>query len=167
MHFKPQHRVLPACDTISPRDLTAVLTNARALQGAAQAGVAQALLRGRNLGLLCELYSGDDSVLFRRAAVELGAQVAHIRTSLSTLSTTQEVRHIACMLGRLYEAVECQGMDSALVMRIERDAGIPVYDAIASPEHPTAKLAMLLGGDASSVEKRRLVVQAVLLTTIA
>ena len=127
----------------------------------------QPLLRGKNLGLLCEADDDGDAALFRRAAVELGAHVAHIRPSLSELSTPQEVQHTARMLGRLYDAVECQGMAPALVQQVGNDAGVPVYDGIASQDHPTARLAALLDGDAAPADNRRFVLQAVLLSTLA
>ena len=152
---------------MSPRDVTAVLASARTLQRAAGAGKVQPLLRGKNLGLLCDVNDDSDAALFRRAAVELGAHVAHIRPSLSESSTPQEVQHTARVLGRLYDAVECQGMAPALVQQVSDDAGVPVYDGIASRDHPTAHLAELLGGDASPADNRRFVLQAVLLNTIA
>ena len=152
---------------MSPRDVTAVLASARTLQRAAGAGKVQPLLRGKNLGLLCEADDDRDAALFRRAAVELGAHVAHIRPSLSELSTPQEVQHTARLLGRLYDALECQGMAPALVQQVGNDAGVPVYDGIASQGHPTAILAALLGGDTSPADNRRFVLQAVLLNTIA
>ena len=116
---------------------------------------------------MCEADQSGDAALFRRAAVELGAHVAHIRPSLTELSTPQDVQHTARMLGRLYDAVECQGMAPDLVHQMGIDAGVPVYDGIASPRHPTAKLDGLLGGDSSPLDKRRFVLQAVLLSTVA
>lgn len=159
-------RSVLAFDPLSPRDVTAVLANARALQRAAKAGLTQPLLRGKNFGLLCEADDGGEAALFRRAAMDLGAHVAHIRPSRSELSTPQQVQHTARMLGRLYDAVECQGMAPALVQQVSIDAGGPVYDAIASPDHATASLAELLDDGASAADKRRFVLQAVLLSTI-
>lgn len=150
---------------MSPRELNTVLTSARALQRAAQAGTTQPLLRGKNLGLFCEI-DDDDAALFRRAALELGAHVAHIRPSLSDSSTPEEIQHTARMLGRLYDGVECQGMAPSLLRQIGDLAGVPVYDGVASPRHPTAKLAEQLGGDTSPVDNRRFVLQAVLLSTL-
>ena len=169
MHPTLSHHGVLAFDPIAPRDVDFVLYNARALQLAAQAGDLRTLLRGRKFGLLCEVDndSASDAALFRRAAVELGAHVAHIRPSLTDLSTPQEVQNTARLLGRLYDAVECQGMASELVHQMGVDAGVPVYDGIASQCHPTAKLDDLLGGDASKLDKRRFVLQAVLLSTVA
>ena len=167
-----------AADPIAPRDAALVLDRARALQRAAVTGGLPASLRGRKLGLLCEAGDAgagagtgadadvDDAALFRRAAVELGAHVAHIRPSLTELSTLPDVQRTARMLGRLYDAIECQGMATELVHQVGIAAGVPVYDALASAKHPTARLADLLEGEASPPDKRRFVLQAVLLSTI-
>jgi ornithine carbamoyltransferase len=101
-----------------------------------------------------------------RAASELGAHVSRIRPSLSELSTPGEVQHAARLLGRLYDAVECLGMEPALVRQVGDGAGVPVYDGLASARHPTARIAGLLGGDASEADNRRFVVQAVLLGSL-
>jgi ornithine carbamoyltransferase len=154
-------------ESMTPIDMAALLANARSLKHAAQAGTTQPLLRGKKLGLLCEADKDDDAALFRRAAVELGAHVAHIRPSLSERSSPQEVEHTARILGRLYDAVECQGMASILVAQMGDEAGVPVYDGVASPRHPTARLAEQLGGDSPPEENRRFVLQAVLLSTLA
>ena len=175
MHTTLSHHELLAFDPIAPRDVAFVLNNARALQLAAQAGDVRAVLRGRKFGLMCESATdsaseGDgasDAALFRRAAVELGAHVAHIRPSLSELSTPLELRDTARMLGRLYDAVECQGIAADVVHQLGLAAGVPVFDAVASQRHPTAQLDALLGGDDPASDKRRFVLQAVLLSTVA
>ena len=167
MHTTLSHHGVLAFDPIAPLDASFVLDHARALQLAARAGDMRAPLRGRKFGLICEADESGDAALFRRAAVELGAHVAHIRSSPAELSTPQDVQHIARMLGRLYDAVECQGMSPDLVHLMGIDAGVPIYDGIASQQHPTAKLADLLGADDSRLDKRRFVLQAVLLSTVA
>ena len=153
--------------SLSHQDTNVLLARARALQRAGRAGTLQLLLRGKNLGLLCESADSDDAELFRRAGLTLGANVAHVRPSLSAQSSPNEVQLTARMLGRLYDAVECQGMDGALVRQVGRDAGVPVYDGIAALTHPTAKLADLLGGDASPADGRLIVLQAVLVSTLS
>lgn len=160
------HRSLYAFEHMSPDDVGALLATARSLRQAAGEGGSRQLLRGKNLGLLCAADHEGDAALFRLAAVELGAHVAHIRPSLSERSSAQEVRHTARMLGRLYDAVECQGMGPRLVRQVGCDADVPVYDGIACLRHPTARLSEQLGGDASPVDNRRFILQAVLLSTL-
>lgn len=154
-------------ENLSPVDFAILLGNARLLLSAAEACQTQAMLRGKQLALLCESEEGADAVLFRSAASGLGAHVSHVRPRLSKLSQPDELQHTARVLGRLYDGIECQGMPPALVEVVGRDAGVPVYDGIASPRHPTASLAAMLGGAEDSARMRELVVQTVLLSTLA
>jgi ornithine carbamoyltransferase len=151
---------------LSSDDIDVVLANARTLRRATGAGQAATLLRGKKLGLMCESADSSEAMFFCRAAAELGAHVAHVRPGLSDLSRRDIFQHMARMLGRLYDAVECEGFDPILVKQLGEDAGVPVYDAIASAQHPTARLAPLLGDESSLDENRHLVLQAVLISTI-
>jgi ornithine carbamoyltransferase len=167
MPFLPDHRSVISLDHLSsPRDMSSVLENARRLQKAADAGDVPPLLRGRRLGLLCEDDTVSSARLFRNACIALGAHVAHLRPSLSGLATPQDVQHTAHMLGRLYDAVECQGLDPAVVLQLRSACTIPIYDGIASREHPTAALDRSLDGGAAP-DRRRFVLQAALLQTIS
>ncbi|WPG41356.1 ornithine carbamoyltransferase [Variovorax sp. EBFNA2] len=160
-------KTLEATLQLSPLKVTSLLGRARLLQRAALEGSAPMLLRGKNLGLLCETPSDEAQALFRNAAEALGARVAVMRPGLSLLSDPQQVQDTARMLGRLYEAVECQGLDPALVQRIGQHAGIPVFDGAATKSHPTTRLTDLLGDQTVPADNRRFVLQALLLDAIA
>ena len=159
-------RPAPAPASLPPGDEKALLEQARSLQRASAAGRVQPLLRGKNLGLLCADDTQAQALLFRQAASELGAHVAHIGMSLSECSAAQEVTHTARMLGRLYDAVECQGLPTAMVQQMAEVSGIAVYDGLASNERLISRLAAQLGDEASAGENRRFVLQALLLHTI-
>lgn len=161
-----RHRHPPACQNLSTADLAVLLASARTLQRAAADGRTQPLLRGKNLGLLCHDEAQLDAMLFRRAATELGARVAHIRNSLDEGTDAQCVLDTARMLGRLYDAVECEGLPYTLVEQLAAQAGVPVYDGVALPRHPTAVLAEQLGGEGAVGDRRCYVLQAVLLGSI-
>lgn len=163
MIHTPRNLSHPAFEYMSLSEASVLLNQARALQRAAQAGVTQTPLKGKNLGLLCEDADSADALLFQHAATELGAHVSHIRSSLSEASTAQDVAHTAHLLGRLYDAVECQGMSHALVRRISEAVDMPVYRGLASARHPTARLAEQLDGGSRSIENRHYVLQAALL----
>ena len=152
---------------LSPLKVASLLCRARILQRAALAGTTLRLLRGKNLGLLCETPPDEAQALFRHAAEELGAHVAVMRSILSPESAPQEVQHTARMLGRLYDAVECQGLDPVLVQRVGRHAGIPVFEGAAVKGHPADRLAELLGDQTPLADNRRFVLQALLLEAIA
>ena len=161
-----RHASTASCAEFSPAESEALLASARALQRAAAAGRALPLLHGKNLGLLCHDDRQQDARLFREAAAALGAHVAHIGMGLSEHSAPQEVAHTARLLGRLYDAVECQGLVHEVVQQIAAEAGVAIYDGIATPQHPSAHLAAQLGGDGSLAENRRFVLQALLLDSI-
>lgn len=151
---------------LSQADLALVLANARLLESTTSPLQRQGLLRGKNVALLCASPDDLDALLFQRAASELGAHVSHIRPDLPEPSSSPVFRHTAQMLGRLYQAVECEGIGPGVVADLGRVAGIPVYDALASRGHPLAALAELLDGGADEERNRRLIVQAVLVSTI-
>ena len=164
----PTHRT-GNLDTAPPtrHDRQALLDAACLLQRAARAGDTRPLLRGKKLGLLHVTEDSIDAWHFCSAAHELGAHVAQIRSAFTPDSTPSEVQDTARMLGRLYDAVECQGLPPALVDQLADAAGIPVYDGLASPSHASADLARQLAGDEPLADKRRYVVQAMLLATIS
>ena len=152
-------------ERLSARDSDVLLGNARLLQRAAEPR--QTLLRGKRLALLCETEEGVDAALFREAATDLGAHVSHVRPRLTDLDTADDLQHTARMLGRLYDGIECQGLAHDLVEIVGREAGVPVYDGLASEHHPTARLTRLLDVGDPPGKLRQLVLQTVLLSTLA
>ena len=126
------------------------------------------LLQKRHLALLCEIELDDDAAaqLFCSAAIGLGVRITRVRPSRLRCATPPEIRRTARTLSRLYDAVECQGVSIHLVRQMSAEAGIPIYEGVATSSHPTAGLAELLGPALASLEMRRLIVQAVLLSTI-
>jgi ornithine carbamoyltransferase len=152
-------------ERLSASDSDVLLGNARLLQRAAEPR--QTLLRGKKLALLCESEEGADALLFREAAAGLGAHVSHVRPRLTDLREADELQHTARLLGRLYDGIECQGLAHELVELVGREAGVPVYDGLASERHPTARLATLLEDAEPPVNRRQLVLQTVLLSTLA
>jgi ornithine carbamoyltransferase len=153
-------------DRLSPADEDILLANIRVLQRAEEARQKGSLLRGKNIGLMCESEDAEEALLFRGAAADLGANVAHIRPSLSELSAPQVLRHTARLLGRLYDAVECQGLSAELVRLVASEASVPVYDGIACAHHLSTRLTRLLGDAGSAADMRRLVLQSVLVSTV-
>ena len=153
-------------DPSSSSDRDLVLANARRLRHAVDPRQRQALLRGKNLALMCESPEGADATRFREAALDLGAHVAFLRTGLAELTLGDVRQHTAQLLGRLYQGIECQGMPADLVAELGREAGIPVYDGVATAAHPFAGLASLLDDDDAVEDRLRLVVQAVLVSSL-
>ena len=142
-----------------------MLANARLLRDATGSGQAQSLLRGKFIGLLADDDDSEEGRCFKSAALALGARVAHIRPSLTDQSDPRVVRETARMLGRLYDAIECQGQPPALVARLRDETAVPVFEELSSPTHLTGALAEKLGAG-TGIDGRRFVVQVVLMSTL-
>ncbi|HEY0856687.1 MAG TPA: ornithine carbamoyltransferase [Albitalea sp.] len=152
---------------ISAQHAAELLDKARALQRAQQQqGRIPAALKGKQLALLRDDDEGADAELFRAAAAELGAHVAHVKPALSARSSAQQVQATAHVLSLLYDGVECEGLPHPLVRQLQHAADVPIYDGIACAAHATAALAGQLEGSCPE-KKRRLVVQALLLDSLA
>lgn len=94
-------------------------------------------LRGKQFGLLCADPQGAEARFVERAAGLLGARVACLHATLAPDSAGEDVQHTAHILGRLYDAIVCIGLDAALVARIGAHAGVPVLACPADPPvHP-------------------------------
>lgn len=148
----------------------ALIASARRLRDAASAGQVRGLLRGKNIGLLCERPDGPEAVRFQLAAAELGATVARILPSLAALESEQQVADTARVLGRLYDALECQGLAPALVQQLQREAGVPVFDGLGEVGHPIDALATAWSADEPSLAPeaaRRYLLQASLMQGMA
>jgi ornithine carbamoyltransferase len=149
-------------DCLSPERAAALMERARALQSAAQAGRPARLLRGRRFGLLASSATSLPALRFRRAAIELGAQVTDLAPVGASFDPT-ELESTARVLGQLYDAIACEGLEPALSRRLADAARVPVYRDIASERHPSAALASALGSATGDDAERRFMLQALLL----
>lgn len=164
-----RHMDRPTASVVEPAaagNADVVLCQASTLWRAGRDGQARPWLKGRRLGLLCDDAESADARLFRRAADELGAHVSHVKATLSERTPTPEVVATARMLGRLYDALECQGLAHDVVVQLRSAAGVPVFEGLATAQHPTAGWASRLGGDIPPEAARCVVLEAVLVETL-
>lgn len=151
--------------TLPASERAALLASARALKQGALVGLPRPSLRASSLGLITESETSPEATLFQSAAQELGARVVCIRPSVAQLASPEAVRDTARVLGRLYAAIECQGLAPDLVAQIRQHAGVPVFDGLAAAQHPSATVVDELGPEAEL--NRRFVLQAALLGALA
>lgn len=161
-----RHHSPPSAVPATPGEADAVLAQARALLQARGTPGARPLLRGKKLGLYCSDPASEPARLFREAALELGAHVSHLPLTLGERSDAREIAHTARVLGKLYDAVECISLPPAIVEALRDDAGIPVYGGLATATHPSAALAERLDAAATPDDRRRALVQALLMASI-
>lgn len=132
---------------------------------AARQGRVDRVLRGKNFGLVSELQAGAEAELFHRAATELGAKVARILPSTAGLTDPNEAATTARWLGRLYDAVECQGLPPERIAQVRGATSIPVLEAVAALREAGAALGHLRAAGAGDDEARRMLLQASLVMT--
>lgn len=164
MDLHPISHKLLASRQLSDQDQALLLAAARRVNQARFSGTLGTLLLGRHVAVMAP----DDSEaarLFRHAGTEMGAQVALV-PALAANSSATDLQTTGRMLSQLYDAVECQGMPATLVRGIAQGATVPVFDGLATAQHPVAALAERVAEDAAVVDANRLVVQAVLLSAI-
>ncbi|PZQ77278.1 MAG: ornithine carbamoyltransferase [Variovorax paradoxus] len=155
-------------DPLAVEDATGdIVGRARQLWTARQEGRPPQPLRGRHLGLVYAVACSRSQALFCDAAHALGAQVAVMPLQLRVDDPPHEVSSTARMLGRLYEAIECQGVEPIVVGRIAEHAGIPVLDDAAVRLASLDLLAQRVQPGLPARQGRTLVLQALILHALA
>ena len=134
-------RGLWSLDELTAHQAQALLATARAIKQAKGHGQP---LKGKHVAVLCECGPGDATDVYSAAARGLGAQVTCIRPSESRLTDSGDIRAMARILGRLYDAIECDGMDPAFMLELASSAAVPVSNVLLQERHPTRMLADLM-----------------------
>lgn len=129
---------------MAAQDAVALIRTAQGLQKASAAGSRLLPLRGKNLALLRLSHSASTPSVLHGAALALGIRVAVVRLDEPVAPGESAFREFARMLGRLYDAVDCDTPWPPLVRRLDADAGILVYDGLDSETHPSRALADLM-----------------------
>lgn len=128
-------------------DVAGLLELAGRLKRSATAGAEAAMpLAGKNVAVVCDRAAGLASP-FARAAAGLGARVAHVRP---LRAGSDDGPRAARLLGRLYDAIDCEGLDESAVREIDRESGVPVFSGLSADDHPARVLAVLLALESRS-----------------
>ena len=148
-------------------DLDTLLDVAVTLWRSHGAGSPQRPLKGANFAVVFGTGARSHSATVAQAARDLGAQVVEIDLDRHDGAPSPK------LLGRLYDAIDCEGVDTATVRAFDREAGVPVFDGLAADTHPAHVVAALLEralDDArtpvASHELHRYAVQAVLVSAL-
>jgi ornithine carbamoyltransferase len=135
----------PLDEVFTAVDLSAVYAVACRLKAASLAGgTGDRPLLGKNIALLRSRPPEAQLSMLDRAALDLGARVAHVRLGSPIEPNGIQFRGLSQMLGRLYDAIDCASLMPAEVRQIERHAGVPVSDDLGSADHPARALADLM-----------------------
>lgn len=130
-------------EPLSAGKAVAIFATARRLRADWHAGRARKALRGKNLALLLGGPPGREMSPLHRAAHDLGARVAEVRFEVDA-SKQPDIGALARLLGRMYDAIDCDTLPPSTVRRIEMEASVPVYAGLGRDDHPVRALADLL-----------------------
>jgi len=127
-----------------PRELRFLLQLSEALKMAKYAGTEAQHLVGKEIALIFEKTSTRTRSAFEVGAYDQGAHVTYLDPSGSQLGHKESVADTACVLGRMYDAIEFRGNHQADVEELAEHAGVPVYNGLTDEWHPTQMLADFL-----------------------
>jgi ornithine carbamoyltransferase len=153
-------------------DVQALLHAARKLKLAERAQAVEPLLRGKNIAVLCKTPECSEALSFEIAAKGLGARVSRVPADKALArDEASDCGPAARMLGRLYDALECDDLNDDLAARLEKEAGIPVFNGLSSIDHPLRRLLQRQSdepsdADALTAEDQRYLLQAMLLSAL-
>ena len=168
---------LLASDGLAEADRRTLVQAAARLRRAARDGGPAPLLAGRHVAIAAAEPSAcadadatAAEAVFERAARALGARVSRIAPDLlcdDGQADCQSTCHAAArLIPRLYDAVDCHVGSAAHALALHREAGVPVYLALAGEAHPIRQLMAELEGEDEDAVLVSLV-QAVLVETLA
>lgn len=141
LNLNLKNRSLFSLDELSAREFHGLLGMARELGQARRTDRDQPRLRGKRIALLFKQAAARSPGALETAADEQGATLSLLGPEVPPLGAGDALRDTAHVLGRLYDAIECRGFAPATVRELARHAGVPVYDGLTRPFHPTQVLA--------------------------
>jgi ornithine carbamoyltransferase len=124
-------RSLCSLDKLTRQDATQLLEMARTLERQASTGAPQQPLKGKHLALLCDARAHGLGDAFMAAATQAGAKVTRICPVETGMTGAQGLASTAVLLGRLYDAIDCEGMSAEFAASLAEQAGVPVYHGLA------------------------------------
>jgi Aspartate/ornithine carbamoyltransferase, carbamoyl-P binding domain len=99
------------------------------------------VLEGRHVAIVCASEHEPSAAVFIGAAQALGARIARISPADLELDHQARAADTARLLGRLYAAIGCAGLDPASVALLRHTCGVPVLHDLAAQAHASRLLA--------------------------
>jgi ornithine carbamoyltransferase len=161
-------RRLVTSSTIEGDDARALLALARSLKAGRAA--ADARLRGKHIVLFSQSGGGVGARRIDCAARALGARVAHVEPTPAWLLPRAPIDlQAARLFETLYDAAACEDLPHDFALRLQSLLSMPVYDGLASDDHPLFGLLPHLADDAQAMprdEDRQALLQAALVGSL-
>src|SRR4030066_1869094 len=154
MAFNLRNRTFLKELDFTPDELKFLLKLSADLKAAKYGGYEQQRLKGKNIALIFEKTSTRTRCAFEVAAYDQGAKVTYLGPSGSQIGHKESMKDTARVLGRMYDGIEYRGFGQELVEILGQHAGVPVWNGLTDPFHPTQVLADLMTMKEHSVKPR-------------
>lgn len=173
MHL-PFHPPLLTPDAVPTPHGETLLRLARSLRTMMRSGPVPPLLDSKHLGLLSLDGRSPSQDVVADAARGLGARVAWVPPMAVQAGDGAQAHDAARLLGRFYDALDCEGLPVELVHCLRRNCGLPVYEGLGRRNHPLSQLIPHLdtdlvqapGAPAADEDGHRCLLQAMLVHTL-
>lgn len=123
-------------DALTPGELRFLVQLASDLKVAKRSGSEHKQLRNKNLAFIYQLEMPFLRASFEVAAHDQGAHVTCLGPDLYAGDPPGEIRQMAGMLGRIFDAIECCGLAGEALAAFAEQAGIPVYSGLSQEGDP-------------------------------
>ncbi|AHK47162.1 ornithine carbamoyltransferase (plasmid) [Ensifer adhaerens OV14] len=123
-------------DTLAPGELRFLVQLASDLKVAKRSGSERKQLCNRSLAFMYERNLPFVRAAFEVAACDQGARVICIGPDQFAREPSSEIRQMAGMLGRIFDAIECCGLSHDIMTAVAERAGIPVYNVLSQQCDP-------------------------------
>ncbi len=128
----------------TPAQISELIDLSAQLKAEKKAGMAQDVLKGKNIALIFEKTSTRTRCSFEVAAHDLGMGVTYLDPSGSQIGKKESIADTARVLGRMYDGIEYRGFGQEIVETLAKYAGVPVWNGLTNEFHPTQILADFL-----------------------
>lgn len=114
------------------------------LKAERRSGVRRRRLEGYTLAMIFEKRSTRTRASFETAFGEEGGYPVFLSSADIHLGVKEDLIDTARVLGRMFDCIEFRGFRQETVEALARDSGVPVYNGLTDPYHPTQVLADLM-----------------------
>ncbi|GMO25160.1 MAG: ornithine carbamoyltransferase [Termitinemataceae bacterium] len=99
---------------------------------------------GKSVALIFEKRSTRTRCAFETALGEEGGHPVFLSTADIQLGSKETVEDTACVLGRMFSAIEFRGFKQSTAEALAKYSGVPVYNGLTDQFHPTQALADIM-----------------------
>ena len=128
----------------TPDEINTVLNIALQVKKEKRAGEVHQRFLGKSIALLFEKRSTRTRCSFETAFGEEGGHPVFLSNQDIQLGGKESIEDTACVLGRMFSAIEFRGFKQEHVELLAKYSGVPVYNGLTDDFHPTQALADIM-----------------------